>query len=133
MFFAYLVLRPSADALEPAIRLPLWQRVFSRSFPWVWSSIAVLLVSGFSMIFMGFGGFWAAGTFVHAMMALGIVMMAIYAHLYFAPWKRFRRAVAAGDWPGAVKHLGQIRCVVAVNLTLGLLTVMIGASRRFFG
>jgi uncharacterized membrane protein len=75
------VLRPSAAALEPAICLPLWQRVFSRFFPWVWRSIAVLLVSGFSMIFMGFGGFGAAGTFVHAMMVLGIVMMAIYAHL----------------------------------------------------
>ena len=92
MFFAYLVLRPSAGALEPAIRLPLWQRVFSRFFPWVWLSIAVLLASGFSMIFMGLGGFGAVGTYVHAMTALGIVMMAIYAHLYFAPWKRFRRS-----------------------------------------
>ena len=100
MFFAYLVLRPSAGALEPVIRLPLWQRVFSRFFPWVWLSIAVLLVSGFSMIFMGFGGFGAVGTYVHAMTALGIVMMAIYAHLYFAPWKRFRRAVAAGSGEG---------------------------------
>ena len=133
MFFAYLVLRPSAGALEPAMRLPLWERVFSRFFPWVWLSIAVLLVSGFSMIFMGFGGFGAAGAYVHAMTALGIVMMAIYAHLYFAPWKRFRGAVAAGDWPAAAKHLGQIRRIVAVNLTLGLVTVLIGASGRYFG
>ena len=133
MFFAYLVLRPSAGALEPAIRLPLWQRVFSRFFPWVWLSIAVLLVSGFSMIFMGLGGFGAVGTHVHAMTAIGIVMMAIYAHLYFAPWKRFRRTVAAGDWPGAAKELGQIRRIVAVNLALGLVTVLIGASGRYFG
>jgi uncharacterized membrane protein len=133
MFFAYLVLRPSAGALEPAIRLALWQRVFSRFFPWVWLSIAVLLASGFSMIFMGFGGFGAAGTYVHAMTALGIVMMAIYTHLYFAPWKRFRRAVAAEDWPGAGKELGQIRRIVAINLTLGLITVVIGASGRYFG
>jgi uncharacterized membrane protein len=132
MFFAYLILRPSAGALEPAIRLPLWQRVFSRFFPWVWLSIAVLLASGFSMIVMGLGGFGAVGTYVHAMTALGIVMMAIYAHLYFAPWKRFRRGVAAGDWPGAAKELGQIRRIVAVNLTLGLLTVLIGASGRYF-
>jgi uncharacterized membrane protein len=133
MFFAYLVLRPSAGALEPIIRLSLWRRVLSRFFAWVWLSIAVLLVSGFSMIFMGFGGFGAVGIYVDAMMALGIVMMAIYAHLYFAPWKRFRQTVAAGDWPGAAKELGQIRHIVAVNLILGLLTVMIGASGRFFG
>ena len=133
MFFAYLVLRPSAGALEPAIRLPLWERVFSRFFPWVWLSIAVLLASGFSMIFMGLGGFRAVGIYVDAMMALGILMVAIYAHLYFAPWKRFRQAVAAGDWLGAAEHLGQIRRIVAVNLTLGLLTVLIGASGRYFG
>jgi uncharacterized membrane protein len=130
MFFAYLVLRPSAGALEPAIRLPLWERVFSRFFPWVWFSIAVLLASGFSMIFMGLE---AVGIYVDAMMGVGIVMMAIYAHLYFAPWKRFRRAVAAGDWPGAAKELGQIRRIVAVNLTLGLITVLIGAGGRYFG
>ena len=133
MFFAYLILRPSAGSLEPAIRLPLWERVFSRFFPWVWLSIAVLLASGFSMIFMGLGGFTAVGIYVDAMMALGIVMMAIYAHLYFAPWKRFRRAVASGDWPGAAKELGQIRRIVAVNLTLGLVTVLIGAGGRYFG
>ena len=67
------------------------------------------------------------------MMALGIAMMAIYAHLYFAPWKRFRRAVAASDWPGAAKELGQIRRIVAVNLALGLVTVLIGASGRYIG
>src|SRR5262249_10979608 len=32
----------SAGPLEPALRLQLWQRVFSRSFPWVWASIIVL-------------------------------------------------------------------------------------------
>jgi uncharacterized membrane protein len=133
MFFAYLVLRPSAGALEPAIRLQLWERVFSRFFPWVWLSIAVLLASGFSMIVMGLGGFRAVGIYVDAMMALGIVMIAIYAHLYFAPWKRFRRAVAAGDWAGAAKQLGQIRRIVAVNLALGLTTVLVGAGGRYFG
>ena len=64
MFFAYLVLRPSAGALEPAIRLALWQRVFSRFFPWVWLSIVVLLASGFFMIVMGLGGFGAVGIHV---------------------------------------------------------------------
>ena len=85
------------------------------------------------MIFMGFGGFGAVGTYVDAVAALGIVMMAIYAHLYFAPWKRFRQAVAASDWPGAAKELGQMRRIVAVNLTLGVVTVLIGASGRYIG
>ena len=60
MFFAYMVLRPSAGPLEPPARLALWQRVFGRFFPWVWASIAVLLISGYTMLFVHFGGFAAA-------------------------------------------------------------------------
>ena len=132
MFFAYMVLRPSAGALEPAIRLQLWQSVFSRFFPWVWLSVATLLASGFGMVFLGLGGLQAAGTYVHTMMALGILMAAIYVYLYFAPWQRFRRAVATADWKGAAANLGHIRRLVAINLTLGLVTVLIGAGGRYY-
>ncbi|MBI4724802.1 MAG: CopD family protein [Rhodomicrobium sp.] len=133
MFFAYMILRPSASPLEPAIRLQLWHRVFSRFFPWVWLSITALLVSGFAMVFLSFGGFGAVGTYVHTMMALGIVMVAIYVYLYFVLWQRFRRAVAAAGWTEAAANLGQIRRLVAVNLALGLVTVSIGASGRYVG
>ncbi len=47
MFFAYMALRPVAAAtLEPPQRLTLWAGVFGRFFPWVWTSIVVLLVNG---------------------------------------------------------------------------------------
>jgi uncharacterized membrane protein len=58
MFFAYLVLRPSAGPLEAPVRLQLWERVFSRFFPWVWTSAATLLASGLGMVFGGYGGSW---------------------------------------------------------------------------
>jgi uncharacterized membrane protein len=133
MFFAYVVLRPGAGPLEPAIRLPLWHRVFSRFFLWVWLSIAALLVSGFAMVFLGFGGFAAVGAYVRAMMALGMVMMVIYAYLYFVPWKRFRGSVSTADWPVADKNIRQIRILVSINLVLGLATVVVGASGRYYG
>ena len=133
MFFALFVLRPSTGPLDPPTRLALWERVFARFFPWVWGAVAVLLVSGFSMIIWGFGGFDKIGTYVHVMMGLGIIMMLIYAHLYFAPWQRFRRAVAAGEWPVAAKNIDQIRLMVTINLVLGLITVVIGAAGRYYG
>jgi uncharacterized membrane protein len=133
MFFAYVVLRPGTGALEPAVRLPLWHRVFSRFFLWVWLSIAVLLASGFAMVILGFGGFAKVGAYVRAMMALGIVMMLIYMYLYFVPWQRFRRAVSTADWAVAEKHTKQIRRLVGSNLLLGLVTVVIGASGRYYG
>ena len=133
MFFAYVVLRPSTGPLEPAVRLPLWHRVFSRFFPWVWLSISALLASGFAMVFLGFGGFATVGAYVRLMMALGIVMTVIYTYLYVVPWRRFRRAVSTADWAVAEKHIKQIRQLVGSNLVLGLVTVVIGAGGRYYG
>jgi uncharacterized membrane protein len=133
MFFAYVVLRPSTGPLEPTVRLPLWHRVFSRFFLWVWLSVAVLLGSGFAIVFLGFGGFATVGAYVRVMMALGILMMAIYTYLYSVPWQRFRRAVSTADWAVAERHINQIRRLVGSNLVLGLATVVIGGSGRYYG
>jgi uncharacterized membrane protein len=131
MFFAYMVLRPSAGPLEPPARLALWQRVFGRFFPWVWASIVILLISGYTMLFVHFGGFAGAGP--HIIMQLtGIAMMLLFLHLYFALWRRFSRAVETGALQDAANQLNQIRRIVAINLVLGLLTVAVGASGRFW-
>lgn len=132
MFFAYMVLRPSAGALESEARLLLWHRVFSRFFPWVWSSIVLLLASGYGMMFRYFGGFAGAPLYIHIMLGIGILMMLLFLHLFFVPWRRFGDAVQRKHTPEAVKHLGQIRRVIAANLVLGLLTIVVGASGRFW-
>src|SRR5690242_9056842 len=97
MFFAHVMLRPSVAPLEPAQRLALWRRVFSRFFPAVWLTIIALLGSGYGMVLFGMGGFANARLHVHIMQAIGIVMMLAFGHLYFAPWRRFRRSLDAGD------------------------------------
>ena len=132
MFFAYLVLRPAAGRLEPPHRLALWRGVFARFFPWVWSAILVLLVSGYGMVLGLMGGFAGAGLHVHIMQALGIVMMLLFAHLFFAPWRRFHRAVDGGEFEKAGSQLAVIRKIVAVNLVLGLLVVIIGSGGRYW-
>jgi uncharacterized membrane protein len=98
----------------------------------VWLSIVVLLASGYGMMFLYFGGFAAAGAYVDVMQGLGIVMMLLFLHLFFAPWRRFRAAVEAKHFAEAAKYLGQIRRIVAINLALGLLTIIVGASGRFW-
>jgi uncharacterized membrane protein len=132
MFFAYMVLRQSVRPLEPAMRLALWHRVFRRFFPWVWASIVLLLVSGYSMMFLHFGGFAGAGLHIHLMQGTGILMTLVFLHLFFVPWRRFRHAVEREAFPEAAKELDQIRRIVAINLMLGLLTVIAGASGRFW-
>ena len=132
MAFAYLILRPAAGALEPAARLPLWRRVFARFLPWVGVAIVAMLVSGFWMIFDPFGGFAALPLYINLMMTTGIVMMLLYLHLVFAPWKRFRTAVDAGAWPEAAVQLNRIRITVGINLILGAITLVIGATGRYW-
>ena len=133
MFFALMILRPASGPLDPAARLALWRRVFERFFPWVFAAIALLLLSGFALIFWVFGGFANIGLHINLMMLIGIIMILIFLHLYFAPWKRFRTAMSAGDNAVAASQLNQIRIMVSINLVLGLVTVAIGSSGRYWG
>jgi len=133
MFFALLVLRPASGLLEPGPRLQLWAGVLGRFFTWVIAAIALLLVSGYALIFGVYAGFRGIGLHVHIMQGLGIIMMLLFFHLYFAPWRRFRAALARRDPAAAAAQLGQIRTIVVVNLLLGLLTVAVGSSGRYWG
>ena len=125
MFFAYVCLRPvAAQSLEPPQRLRLWDGSFRRFFPWVWASVALILASGLYMIWL-MGGFAAAPVHVHAMFGIGLAMMLIFFHVYFAPYRRLQRAVAAEDWKAGSAALAQIRKLVGTNLTLGIITITV--------
>ncbi len=123
MFFAYFALRPAAQGFEPAVRLPLWTRAFSRFFFWVWISVLLLPASGYWMIFRVLGGMGHLPHYVNIMQGLGIIMILTYLHVFFAPYRRMRQAVVRGDWPEAGRRLGQIRRLVLFNLALGLATI----------
>ena len=133
MFFAHQMLRPAAGKLDPPQRLQLWRRVFERFFAVVWVAVAALLLSGYGMVIWGFGGFSHLPLHVDIMQTIGIVMVLAFGHLYFAPWKRLRRALDAGDFARAQPQLDQIRRIVAFNLVLGLAVVVIGATGRYWG
>ena len=132
MFFAHVVLRPVAAAqLEPPVRLTLWVGVFKRFFPLVFAAIAILLLTGYWMVLSFYGGFDAVGLHVHIMVWTGYVMMLIFLHLFFAPFKRLQRAVAAEDWAAGGKSLAQIRSMVGVNLLIGLAIIAIASGGRY--
>jgi len=125
MLFAHMQLRPAAASLlQPPERLKLWVGVFARFFPWVWASIIVILVTGFWIISL-YGGFKGLGMHINVMMAVGIIMMFIFFHVFFAPYKRLKLAVDAEDWPTAGAKLAQIRTLIGINMMLGVLTVAI--------
>lgn len=131
MFFALIVLRPAAGPLEPAARIALWRGVFSRFFPWVWASVAGLMASGYGMIHL-LGGFAAVGVHIHVMHALGLIMTGLFAYLYFGSWRGFARAAREGAPAVAAPFLDRIRRIVTINLALGLITALIGATGRYW-
>ncbi|HHJ16303.1 MAG TPA: hypothetical protein ENJ80_06355 [Gammaproteobacteria bacterium] len=133
MFFAHQVLRPVAVAqFEPPQRLKLWVGVFKRFFPWVWLTVLLLPLSGYWMIFKLFGGMASVGLYVHIMQGLGWVMILLYMHLYFGPFRRLKDAVITEQWPEAGKHLNQIRQIVGTNLLIGLVVIAVAAGGRYF-
>lgn len=132
MFFAYVCLRPVAAALlDPPQRLPLWVHVFGKFFPFVWMSVITLPVTGYWMIFNMFGGMAGSPLYVHIMNGLGFLMILIYMHVYFAPYRRLKQAVADQNWPVGAKKLAQIRILVAINLTLGIIVILIASGGRY--
>jgi uncharacterized membrane protein len=122
MTLVIFALRPVAIArLAPPERLPLLSLVLSRFFVMVWVSIAVLLASGLWML--SGADMKLAPKGWHAMSGIGLLMCLIFAHIWFAPFRRLKTAVQAADWPSAGKALGQIHPLVLTNFALGWLAV----------
>ena len=129
MFFAYLCVRPAAvESLEPPQRLKLWTGIFRRFFPWVWGAVVLILLTGFAMM----GQLAAVPVYVIVMALLGVVMSMIFMHVYFAPFARLKRAVAAEDWKAGGAALNQIRILVGVNLVLGIVNIAVAMLGRMF-
>lgn len=120
--FMLIVLRPAMGSLLlPPQRLPLMANVLNRFFVLVWSAIGVLLLSGTAML-VGVG-MKNAPLGWHLMTGIGLLMFAIFGHLYFGPFRRLRLAVGASNWPESGRRAGQIATLATINLVLGALAI----------
>jgi uncharacterized membrane protein len=122
MAFMVMAVRPSLhEHLQPPARLPLVVAVLRRFFVVVIVSIAVLLATGVWLLLQVPGAQAPAGW--HAMAGLGVLMMLVFGHIFFAPWRGLQRAVAAQEWPEGGRRMNQIALLVKVNLGLGWLAI----------
>ena len=122
MFFAYFCLRPAAGAiLNPPERLPLWVATF-RLFL-AYSAVAVVLIFISGVIMLTSFGLSQAPVGWHAMLALGLIMAAVFFTVYFVLYPRLVAHCAASSWPAAASVLNNIRRLVALNLLLALCTI----------
>lgn len=132
MAVMHLAVRPAAVAtLQPPQRLPFMAAALSRFFMGVSIAVAVTLLSGLALVGMS-GGFAHVHWRVHGMFAIGLLMMALFLHIRFAPFRRLQRAVAEAAWPVAAAQLNSIRRLVGVNLVLGVLVFALAILGRAF-
>lgn len=130
MFFAYVILRKSAaESLQTPSRLRLWNSVFRLFFNWVWLAVFVLLSSGLYMIYQ-IGGMEHMPRYMDWMLALGVVMLLIFAYVFFGCYARYSLLVEAKDWANAEILLATMRTLIAINLVIGLLTVVVAVIGR---
>ena len=120
--FMLFALRPAAaETLTPPQRLPLIAQTLQRFFALVWACVILLLLTGLAMLLAV--GMKNAPAGWHAMLGIGLVMFALFGHVYFGPFRRLKQAVSAADWPEGGRRVGQIATLAMVTLVLGLLAI----------
>lgn len=128
MTFMLFALRPAALlTLEAQPRARLMVQVWQRFFRLVLGAIVVLLATGGHLFGSGMKAATSAGGSVPlgwvVMAGLGVVMVLAFGHINFAGFAKFKRAVAAAEWPLAAKAAGQIHALVVLNFVLGWLAI----------
>ena len=122
MFYALFILRPSLNLLDAMPRLQVHMQTLKRLFAIVWIAMPAMLLTGWAMIYFGWGGFAHLPWYINAMQTMGLLMALIFLYVYFDPYQRLRRAIRPGP-----ELLARIRTLMTINLVLGCLTIIAGS------
>ena len=131
MTFMLFALRPAAIAsLQPQPRALLMVQVFKRFYAWVLVAIVVLFATGTHLYTTTFRaarlatGEGSVPLGWNIMLVFGLVMMLLFGHIYFAGFKKYKRAVKAEQWPDAAAAARLMHTMTLVNFTLGWLAIL---------
>lgn len=131
MVFAHFFLRPATLALDLPPRVRLLHDALGRFFKAALIAAVVVLASGVWMLGRVAKESVQAGAGFNMplswtiMAVLGVVMVAIFGHIRFALYKRLSRAVSASNWTAGGAALASIRTWVAINLSIGVLIIVV--------
>nr|WP_321986803.1 CopD family protein [uncultured Lichenicoccus sp.] len=127
MAYALFVLRPSLGLLDATQRNSVHLQTLQRFFRLVWHVMPLVLVTGWAMEIFREGGFAGADWHINAMQGLAIVMAALFAAIYFGPFRKARRALR--PQPATFER---IRSMVSVNLLLGIAVIVVASLGHSF-
>ena len=131
MTFMLFALRPAVIlTLEAQPRAMLMGAVWKRFYALVLVAIVGLFATGTHLYTATFraarlaSGEGGVPLGWNIMLVLGITMILIFGHIYFAGFKKYKRAVSAAQWPLAAKAAGLMHTMTLVNFTLGWLAII---------
>ena len=131
MTFMLFALRPAAlGTLEAQPRAVLMGEVWKRFYALVLVAIVILFATGTHLYTQTFRaarlatGEGSVPLGWNIMLVLGLVMMLIFGHIYFAGFKKYKRALASAEWSVAAKAAGLIHTMTLVNFVLGWLAIL---------
>ncbi len=130
MAFMLQALRPAAIALlQPPERLMLMGAVWRRFFPVVLVSIVALFLSGTNLYTTTFRAVKAAvgqGSVPlgwNVMVVAGLLMMVIFAYIFWVVYAKFKRAIDVQDWPLAGLLAARVHVLMVSNFVLGWVAI----------
>ncbi len=131
MTFMLVALRPAVMAqMQPQPRARLMAMVWGRFFPVVFGAIVVLFTTGTNLYTTAFRSIKAAtgsGSVPlgwNLMLGAGLAMMLIFDHIFFAGYRKFKRALARDDWSMVAAASAQVQRFMVVNFALGWFAVV---------
>ncbi|MEP6739464.1 MAG: CopD family protein [Caldimonas sp.] len=130
MFFVLACLRPASAILAPAARVALMHAALRRFFAAVAIAALLALLSGAAMLETARSVAVRSGLAFnmpldwYAMIALFVVMAAIFAHVRLVLFRRLGVAVATERWADGAAALATIRIEVLLNLVLGVFIIV---------
>jgi uncharacterized membrane protein len=122
MFYAILVLRVGLAVLDAGPRLQVQMVTLKKFFFYVWHVMPIMILTGWAMVAVVYGGFAVLPWSINVMQGLGILMALVFLYTFFDPWQRLRRAIRP-----APDLVPRIRSLIITNLALGLVTIAVGA------
>lgn len=128
LFYARFILPAGLGKAEPEARLAVLGGTVPRLMAVAMGAAALLLISGYALLFQRYDGFADVGAHVHVMILVWLVMAAIAAFTAAVPARRLAIAAKAGDVEAAAKPLKLIRIMTMTNVKLGIIGIILGAA-----
>lgn len=132
LYFMVYIVRPVAESnLEPPARQAFMYRTMGRYFVRLWIIVAVILGTGFTMIFGVYGGFGQLPVRIHIMTGIGLLMTLIFAFVHFFLLPSVGEAIKEGDLKKGKKYIHLIRDLARLNMGLGTAIVLVVYMLKF--